>query len=425
MKDSISIFWFRRDLRLQDNTALNAALSQDNKVLPIFIFDPNILEDLPENDPRVSFIHKCLSSINDQLKKYHASIKTIHDKPIDAFKKLIDEYSISDVYINKDYEPYARNRDREIYDFLKKNGIKLNGFKDQVIFERLEVTKDDGKPYTVFTPYKKKWLNHFTPSYALTASLSDSSNFLKSNFEIIKLETMKFKKSEIDVPKYSLSVIKEYKEKRDFPALNATSYLSTHLRFGTVSVREIMSSQDKNSTFFSELIWREFFMQILYSFPRVITSNFKPKYDTIEWRNNKEEFKKWCNGETGYPIVDAGMKQLNKTGLMHNRVRMITAGFLCKHLLIDWKWGEAYFASKLLDFDLSANNGNWQWAAGTGCDSAPYFRIFNPTEQQKKFDKEFNFVKKWNPNYININPIVEHKFARARALDTYKKGIMK
>jgi deoxyribodipyrimidine photo-lyase len=423
--NSIALFWFRRDLRLEDNTALNAALKNHKYVLPIFIFDSDILEDLRKNDPRVTFIHKCLESINEQLKEYNSSIKTIYGRPIDVFKKLLDEYKISDVYINKDYEPYSRTRDKEVFEFLNLNGIKLHGFKDQVIFERLEIIKDDGSPYTVFTPYKKKWLRHFSALHAQKAPLTNSSNFLESSFQITPLDEIEFTKSTIEVPNYNLSIIEDYSDQRDFPSLDATSYLSTHLRFGTISIREIMSTLDRNTVFFSELIWREFFKQILYNFPRVITSNFKSKYDGVEWRNNRVEFKSWCEGKTGYPIVDAAMNQLNTTGLMHNRLRMIVAGFLCKHLLIDWRWGEAYFASKLLDYDLSANNGNWQWAAGTGCDAAPYFRIFNPTEQQKKFDKDLLFINEWNPkkNY-NTPPIVEHKFARSRALSAYKRGLI-
>lgn len=424
MSNSISIFWFRRDLRLVDNTALNAALANRENVLPIFIFDTNILEDLNSDDPRVSFIHQNLTSLNKELKKYGSSIKSIHGKPIEVFKNLLNEYSITDVFINKDYEPHAQSRDKEIYELLQLHDVQLHGYKDQVIFEKLEITKDDGKPYTVFTPYKNKWLTHLSDNSIKSAPLLNTKSFYPCNFEILTLEKLHFTQSTIQVPEYTLDVIHDYAQKRDFPSVDGTSFLSTHLRFGTVSIREVMSNLDEYSVFFSELIWREFFMQIIYNFPKVVHSNFKAKYDGIEWRNIPDEFKAWCEGKTGYPIVDAGMKQLNETGLMHNRVRMITAGFLCKHLLIDWKWGEAYFATKLLDYDLSANNGNWQWAAGTGCDSAPYFRIFNPSEQQKKFDKELDYIKKWNPDYNKTEPIVEHKFARKRALDTYKAGIL-
>ncbi|MFT5777992.1 MAG: deoxyribodipyrimidine photo-lyase [Crocinitomicaceae bacterium] len=422
---SIALFWFRRDLRLIDNKGLNAALENHHNVLPIFIFDSNILDELDAYDARVSFIHHCLESINDDLKKYGSSIKCCFGNPYDVFKDVLKEYSVTDVYLNKDYEPYARARDKSIFELLTSHDIKLHGFKDQVIFEKLEVTKFDGTPYTVFTHYKNKWIEQFSPIDAQKSPLLNTSNFLACSYNLMTLEEVGFKKSSIQVPKYNLNVIDEYADLRDFPGKNGTSYLGTHLRFGAVSIREVISNLDYDSAFVSELIWREFFKQILYNFPKVVNSNFKSKYDGVEWRNNPDEFKAWCEGKTGYPIVDAGMKELNETGLMHNRVRMITAGFLCKHLLIDWRWGEAYFASKLLDYDLSANNGNWQWAAGTGCDAAPYFRIFNPSEQQKKFDNDFQYIEKWNPSWKDNNTeVVEHKFARKRALEAYAQGIL-
>jgi deoxyribodipyrimidine photo-lyase len=419
-----TVFWFRRDLRLEDNTALSAALSENKNVLPIFIFDTEILSELPKDDSRLSFIHKCLSQINSKLKDFNSSLHCLHGNPLEVWKRLVANHDIDKVYFNKDYEPYARKRDAEIYEFFTSKGIELRAFKDQVIFEKKEIVKNDGLPYTVFTPYKNKWLSEFqglppVPKF-------HSENFLKSGFEMPSLEEIGFVQSKITVPDYTLKVVNDYHEKRNFPAKDATSYLSTHLRFGTVSIREIMRQVAPTSTFFSELIWREFFMQIMFNFPKVIDSNFKSKYDQIEWRNNEEEFKKWCDGETGYPMVDAGMRELNQTGLMHNRVRMITAGFLCKHLLIDWRWGEAYFASKLLDYEASSNNGNWQWSSGTGCDSAPYFRIFNPAEQLKKFDKDLSYVRKWIPEYGTDDypePMVEHKEARKRALDTYAKHL--
>lgn len=420
--NEIAVFWFRRDLRLNDNIGLNAALESHSNVLPIFIFDPEILEELDAQDARVSFIHQCLESINTDLKKYGSSVKCILGKPYDVFKNLIKEFSISDVYLNRDYEPYAQIRDKSIFDLLNSAGIQLHGFKDQVIFEKLEVQKADGSPYSVFTPYKNKWIQQLSAINLQKSPLLNTQNFYQEEFKLISLKEMGFVKSSVKVPSYNLKIINEYQGQRDYPSMNATSFLGTHLRFGTVSIREIISPLDPNSTFVSELIWREFFKQIIYNFPRVVNNNFKSKYNGIDWRNDPEEFKAWCEGKTGYPIVDAGMNELNATGLMHNRVRMITAGFLCKHLLIDWRWGEAYFASKLLDYDLSSNNGNWQWAAGTGCDAAPYFRIFNPIEQQKKFDGEFKYIERWNPN-SSINKIIDHKFARKRALEAYAKGI--
>ncbi|TXE06134.1 deoxyribodipyrimidine photo-lyase [Seonamhaeicola algicola] len=423
--DSISVFWFRRDLRLHDNTALNKALSGTQKVLCVFIFDEQILNELPEDDARVNFIYDQLKGINNQLKKHNTSLLVLKGKPLDVWKQLTENYQIKTVYTNKDYEPYAQNRDAEVAKFLSDNQITFNTYKDQVIHEENDVLKNDGKPYTVYTPYKNKWLAVYKAQNP--EALTNTNNFLNKTHSFPDLSAIGFKESGIKVKAYSLDNLDVYKEKRDFPDADITSYLSPHLRFGTVSVREIISKlNDKNSVFLSELIWREFFMQILYHFPKVVTENFKQKYDGVQWRNDKADFKKWCEGKTGYPMVDAGMRQLNETGYMHNRVRMITAGFLCKHLLIDWKWGEAYFAKKLLDYELAANNGNWQWAAGTGCDAAPYFRIFNPIEQLKKFDKDLKYVKQWIPEFETSKypePMVEHKYARQRALDVYKAGL--
>jgi deoxyribodipyrimidine photo-lyase len=299
-----------------------------------------------------------------------------------------------------------------------------------VIFEEGEILKSDGTPYTVFTPYKKKWLqklNSDIPEASNTWSYNEM-NFLKCDYILPSLQDLGFIESNIKVRSYDLSVINNYHKDRDFPARDKTSYLSPHLRFGTVSIRKIVIEAMENPVFLSELIWREFFMQILFHFPRTVTENFRTKYDDIQWVNNPDDFQKWTNGETGYPIVDAGMRQLNKTGFMHNRVRMITAGFLCKHLLIDWRWGEAYFAQKLLDYELSSNVGNWQWAAGTGCDAAPYFRVFNPESQQKKFDPEKEYIRKWIDDFNTKTypeKIVEHDFARQRAIFTYKSGLKK
>ena len=417
----VSIYWFRRDLRLEDNTALNEALLQDENVLPIFIFDENILDELPNNDPRLSFIHESLAKINKVLLQKERSILCLKGKPIEVWANLIKKYDIKSVYINKDYEPYARRRDNEVNELLKESGIELVSFKDQVIFEERDILKNDGLPYTIYTPYKNKWLANFKEP--TVAPILDFYKLYAKQFDFPTLDELGFEKSEIKVKLFDLNVVDNYDLLRNFPSKEGTSYLGPHLRFGTVSVRQLIIALKGNyGTFLNELIWREFFMQILFHFPKVIDSNFKSKYDRINWRNNEEEFDKWCSGNTGYPMVDAGMRQLNETGYMHNRVRMITAGFLCKHLLIDWKWGEAYFATKLLDYELSANNGNWQWAAGTGCDAAPYFRIFNPSEQLKKFDKKLEYVKKWVPEVLSQEyqqPMVEHKFARERALSSY------
>lgn len=430
----IAVFWFRRDLRLIDNTALFYALQSKLPVLPVFIFDADIIEKLnSKSDSRVSFIHAEISRINIELSKIGSSLKVLHDKPLDAFRKLTDEFLVEAVFTNRDYEPYAIQRDKEIEIFLNKKGIAFHTFKDQVIFEHNEVLKDDGTPYTVFTPYSKKWKqnlgNKEIPEFPSQNHLHD---FIKTEtLRIPKLQDLGFEQSKIKVPDFDISeqLIKSYAEKRDLPALDATSKLGVHLRFGTISIREATrKALQFSEVFLNELIWRNFFSSILYHFPHVEKSAFKPKYDLIEWRNNEKEFELWCRGETGYPLVDAGMRELNETGFMHNRVRMVTASFLTKHLLIDWRWGEAYFAEKLLDFDLASNNGNWQWAAGCGCDAAPYFRVFNPETQQKKFDERMEYVLKWIPEFGTVQylqPIVDHKFARERVLKAYRHAIEK
>lgn len=425
IKEKVAIVWFRRDLRLEDNTALIASLSAHENVLPLFIFDHDILGELPKNDPRVNFIYTNLKNMNQRLRKEGSSMLIVRGKINEVWKKLIDAYSIESVYANKDYEPYALDRDNEIEKLLISKGIGFKTFKDQVIHEENEVLKADGTPYTVFTPYKNKWLSVYKPQ-PQSAQIT-FENFHSKNYPFPEMEKIGIELSSIQVQPFTLKNVSTYAETRNFPDLDSTSYLSPHLRFGTISIRQIIAGLGDNaSVFLSELIWREFFMQILFHFPKVVTNNFRSKYDGIVWRNDEAEFEKWCNGETGYPMVDAGMKQLNATGYMHNRVRMVTAGFLCKHLLIDWRKGESYFAKKLLDFELSSNNGNWQWAAGTGCDAAPYFRVFNPSEQIKKFDKAFKYIKTWVPKFGTENypePIVEHKMARLRALETYKTGI--
>lgn len=421
----ISVFWFRRDLRLEDNVGLYNALLSGKPVMPVFIFDDQILSELPKDDPRVSFIYDCLEKINLELKAKGSSLNIYKGSPEEVWKNILSSYDIECIYANRDYEPYARKRDFAVDQLVKSQKVDFKLFKDQVIFEGDEITKDDGKPYSVYTPYKNKWLKKFQ---AIDASpykvpVNGYHQFMD---DFPTRELLGFVKSSVKVKPYSITDLEGYGETRDFPAKDSTSYLGPHLRFGTISTRQIIVSlKETDTVFFSELIWREFFMQILYHHPEVVTNSFKAKYDKITWRNNEVEFKRWCDGDTGFPMVDAGMRQLNKTGYIHNRVRMVVASFLCKHLLIDWRWGEAYFASKLLDYDLSANNGNWQWAAGTGSDSAPYFRVFNPTEQIKKFDKQLTYIKKWVPEYQEITylPMVEHKMARQRALNTYKVGL--
>ncbi|MGB1004186.1 MAG: cryptochrome/photolyase family protein [Salibacteraceae bacterium] len=421
-----NIFWFRRDFRLEDNTALHEALKMDLPVKPIFIFDSNIINELDPNDSRISFIHEKLNELNRALKPYNSGITVFVGDPIEVWKSIIATHSVHSVFYNKDYEPYARKRDKELQQFFATENIECHSYKDHVIFEESEILKNDGTPYTVFTPFKKKWLENFKG--VTINKQSNLNNFINQSTEIPSLQRLGFQKSAIQVKAVNLSQLNNYSDIRDFPAINGTSNLSPHLRFGTVSIRQMVSiALKKSPVFLSELIWREFFMQILWHYPQVQNNNFKRKYDGIEWRNNTQEFELWCQGKTGYPMVDAGMRELVQTGYMHNRVRMITAGFLCKHLLIDWKWGEAFFAKHLLDFELASNNGNWQWASGTGCDSAPYFRIFNPTTQLQKFDKHLEYVQKWIPDYnmgLYQPPMVNHKIARERALEAYKKGII-
>ena len=423
----MNIFWFRRDLRLSDNRGLNLALSEVNNVQPIFIFDKDIIDELPIDDPRVTFLYQELLKINKELNTYNSSLRIYFGNPLEVFKQLFNENPALKVYTNRDYEPYAINRDEKINKFLSENGSILISCKDQVIFEKNEVVKNDGLPYTVFTPYKNKWLAKFNEDGLKIQLKFNSKNFNISKHEFPSMSDLGFKKSKISVPEFNLNMVPKYDETRNFPSLDSTSKIGPHLRFGTVSIREIVDKvKNVNSTYLSELIWREFFMQILWHFPKVVHQNFRSKYDGIKWRNNENDFQKWCDGKTGYPLVDAGMRELNQTGFMHNRVRMVTASFLCKHLLIDWRWGEAYFAKKLLDFELASNNGNWQWSAGTGCDAAPYFRVFNPSEQIKKFDKDHRYINKW---VIDLNdfsypkPMVDHPMARNRAIETYKKGL--
>ena len=427
-----TLFWFRRDLRIEDNHGLYKALSGKNKVIPIFIFDSNILEKLPKQDARVEFILSALGAIDIAMKRNRCNVGIYHGTPKAVLEKLLDKWSIEKVVCNEDYEPYASQRDREIKDFLEKKNIGFEQYKDQVIFAKDEVVKDDGTPYKIYTPYSRKWISHFEslavkhfPSEELLGRCYNEKDLPTSS-----LSNLGFSKSSVPQPKHVFNdtLIDEYEATRNFPYLDKTSRIGTALRFGTLSVRKavLQASARSNSTFLKELIWREFFMQILWHFPHTQKNSFKPQYDRIEWRNDENDFKKWCAGETGYPLVDAGMRELNETGFMHNRVRMLVGSFLCKHLLIDWRWGEAYFAEKLLDYEMSSNVGNWQWVAGCGVDAAPYFRIFNPTEQVKKFDKELRYIKKWVSNFQDLDypqPIVDHKMARVRCLNTYKAAL--
>lgn len=431
-KQEVTIFWFRRDLRLSDNAGLFHALKNNKTVLPIFIFDTDILSRLEnKEDKRVEFIHLALQELQKQFLELGSSLCVLHGTVETVFEKLFEKHSVKNIYANNDYEPSAIERDNKIELLAKKQNIPFYSFKDQVIFEKSEITKDDGLSYTIFTPYMKKWKSALNDSHIKPfATKNYFSNFIRTKpFDFPSLKEIGFKLSgmKFSAPSLNEKIVSNYHESRSFPAIEGTSRLSVHLRFGTVSIRHLVSkAKSLNDQWLNELIWREFYMMILYHFPHVVNGAFKKRYDRVPWKNKEKEFEAWCKGETGYPIVDAGMRELNTTGFMHNRVRMIVASFLVKHLLIDWRWGEAYFAEKLMDFDLSANNGGWQWAASSGCDAAPYFRVFSPEAQTIRFDPKMQYIRKWVPEFEELTypqPIVDHKFARERVLNTYKKAL--
>ncbi|HCL07072.1 MAG TPA: deoxyribodipyrimidine photolyase [Chitinophagaceae bacterium] len=434
MKPRIQVMWFRRDLRLSDNAALYHALRTGIPVLPVFIFDKNILDQLDDKaDRRVEFIHAAITEIQVQLLRMGSTLEVYHGYPVEVYKNLLERYDIITVFTNHDYEPYAKERDAEMAALLKEHGAEFKTYKDQVIFEKSEVVKDDGKPYTVFSPYARKWRAKLNSFYlkAYPTEKYFSNFYQQAPVTVPSLVSIGFKPVDLPFPSKELeeAVIRHYGENRNFPSLEkGTSKMGVHLRFGTVSIRYLArKAMEWNDVYLNELVWRDFYHAILWHFPQVGKgASFKPEYDKIEWRNNEAEFAHWCNGTTGYPIVDAGMRELNTTGYMHNRVRMIVASFLTKHLLIDWRWGEAYFAQKLLDFDLAANNGGWQWASSSGCDAAPYFRVFNPSLQTEKFDKDLRYIRKWIPELNEFNypqPIVQHELARKRVLEVYAKGL--
>ena len=425
------LFWFRRDLRLEDNAGLYAALNESFPVLPIFIYDTSILGKLPKIDARLDFIHSSIALLQKQLELKGKSLVTVKGEPLEVMGQLIESYAVQKVITNRDYEPYARERDSNMASFLESKGIAFETHKDHVMFEKSEVTKDDGLPYKVYTPYSRKWMAALDKE-GITAYPSENhlDKLLNHHQKLLSHEDLGFEKSDVKAPQYNIStdLIEQYEARRNFPAVAGTSKLGVHLRFGTVSIRHMVSKARStgNNIFLKELVWREFFQQILWHFPHTQTACFKPQYERIEWRNNENEFEHWCNGTTGYPFVDAGMRELNATGFMHNRVRMLVGSFLCKHLLIDWRWGESYFAEKLMDYEMASNVGNWQWVAGCGVDAAPYFRIFNPTDQIKKFDKAHQYIQKWVPEFQELTyaqPIVEHKMARERCLEVYKSAL--
>ena len=427
----ISLCWFRRDLRIEDQTALFYSLQQEEQVLPLFIFDRHILDALEEkNDARVTFIHQQIANLKAFFEKQGSSMLVKYGHPEQIFQELLQEYALQTVYTNRDYEPYAQSRDAQVEALLREKNIPFLSFKDQVIFEPGEILNGSGEFYKVFTPYSRNWLEKFRQTRVQPLPTANWKNLEQSSpLPMPSLSDMGFTPSAIEIPSSELDeeIVRHYEERRNFPAQRGTSRLGIHLRFGTLSIRRLaLKAVLLNATYMNELIWREFYAMILGHAPQVVDRAFKPQYDRIPWRNNEAEFAAWCEGTTGYPIVDAGMRELNHTGFMHNRVRMIVASFLTKHLLIDWRWGEAYFAKKLLDFELASNNGGWQWAAGTGTDAQPYFRVFNPDSQTEKFDKDLVYIKKWVPELGTSSypqPIVEHKFARNRAIETYKKAL--
>ena len=434
MSQKVSLFWFRRDLRLEDNAGLLKALESGVPVVPIFIFDPNILSKLEDTrDARVSFLHERLQHLKAQLEDLGSDLLVFYDKPLNVFKSLCLQYEVTGLFFNRDYEPYARERDKAVYEYFETISASCIGAKDHVLFEKNEVVKADGTPYLVYSPYAKAWKKRCTSDHFKAYPTQNHFNSffqMDTKSRMITLDAMGFESTSLAMPSARISkdIISNYDSTRNFPGLKrGTTRLGIHLRFGTISIRALArASEGRNETFLNELIWRDFFQMALYYFPESRSKAIKPKYDLIPWSNNEELFEAWCKGKTGYPIVDAGMRELNATGFMHNRVRMIVASFLTKHLLIDWRWGEAYFAAKLLDFDLASNIGGWQWASGSGLDAAPYFRVFNPTSQMEKFDKDLSYVNKWVPELnttLYPEPIVEHKWARERCLATYKEAL--
>ena len=426
------IFWHRRDLRVEDNAGLSKALQNNKNVQPIFIFDKNILDELPKNDQRVRFIHQEIEAVKSAYQSAGSDLWVFYGKPIEVFEKLLQAHPIEKVYTNRDYEPYAKARDKAVYEILQAKGAEMIGAKDHVIFEKSEVLTNNGDPYKVYSPYMRKWKELFAVDMLAPHECKAYFKNLHPNAQAEKLITlaeMGFSDEAIHPIPSKIpddEVIKNYRTTRDIPSIQGTTRMSLHLRFGTISIRQLARHGIKNEKYFNELIWRDFYQMIIHHFPYSVDRSFKPEYDKIPWDNNEAYFERWCEGKTGYPIVDAGMRELNQTGFMHNRVRMIVASFLTKHLLIDWRWGEAYFAEKLLDFELASNVGGWQWAASSGVDAQPYFRVFNPYSQQEKFDKSFTYIKKWVPEYGTSaypDPIVEHKSARQKAIDVFKEAL--
>lgn len=430
--EKVNIFWFRRDFRIDDNHGLFQALNSGLPVVPLFIFDPEVLRHFPNPaDARLTFIHRCLTDLDKEFRKFNSALQVYFSSPEVVFGRLAAKHDIHAVFTNTDYEPSAIQRDEKVRKLLLDKGIEFHAYKDQVIFHQNEVVKPDGTPYTVFTPYSRRWkekLSQYTiPEYQSERHLYNLKHLTPDYFPDLEEIGYQAQRSVFPGKDVDSHLVENYAQTRDFPSQKGTTRLGIHLRFGTISVRKLTQQALKYSEIFlNELIWRNFYMDILWHFPHAAEKAFKPAYDFIRWRNDEKDFEQWCTGQTGYPLVDAGMRELNETGYMHNRVRMVVASFLTKHLLIDWRWGEAYFAQKLLDYELASNNGGWQWASGSGCDAAPYFRIFSPDAQTKKFDPKQEYIRKWVPEFEALTyakPIVDHAFARNRAIETYKEAL--
>ena len=464
-----ALVWFRRDLRIDDNVALSAALASHEQVYAVFVFDTDILAPLPRRDRRVEFIWHSVAELATALRESGGGLLVRHGRAQELIPQLAETLQVDAVYANRDYEPGAIARDAAVQARLKADHRQFLDFKDQVIFDRAELLNRSGKPFSVFTPYKRAWLAALTPGHLQShgqnsdwdrlARLPDQEAFPglpELGFETTDLSNLRLPVGMSGAAALFddfLNRIDHYAQARDCPAVKGPSYLSTHLRFGTISIRQLLGHAMAHGgsgaeTWVSELIWREFYQMLLWHHPHVVGQAFKPEYDAVQWRQDPASFAAWCAGQTGYPLVDAAMRQLNQTGYQHNRLRMVTASFLTKDLGIDWRLGEAYFAEKLNDFDLAANNGGWQWAASTGCDAQPWFRIFNPVTQSEKFDPQGKFIRRYVPELTTMPdkfihapwqlsvaeqnrtgvllgrdypmPLVDHASARLATLERYK-----